>query len=222
MEFGGSGVILIMNSKKIWLHGTAKYFDQWEFSSRTLPHKNGIQSHSAIFFTTNKGYALGASDGTNGLCSAELLDGANVIDMNNCSTADSERYRLQVAKKRLGHKNPQIIYAPNWHRGWKSGSIMKYAVSNEAEARIMLQKADLAKAKHTPVGAAVFNELQLLTRNAIEELVTSAREIGYDAVIGCEIDTLHSAGQQTYEIMFVVNRNILTNPNWVNKPNLSL
>lgn len=207
-----------MNSK-IWLHGTAKYFDQWDLSSRKLSHKNGMPSHSAIFFTTNKEYAIGASDGTNGLCTAELLEGANVLDMNKCSTAESERYRLQVEKKRLGHKNPQIIYAQNWHNGWKSGSIMKYSPSDEIEAMIMQHKAELAQATHTPEGAAAYNEMQLLTRSVIEELVTSAREIGYDAVIGNEINTLHPAGKQTYEIMFVLNKDVLTPPNWINKPN---
>lgn len=119
----------------------------------------------AIFLTTNKDYALGAANGSNGICSAELIDGTNVIDMNNCSPSESERYRLHAAKKKLGHRNPQITFPPYWHQGWKSGSIMKHACSNEAEAKIMQEKAHLAiNSKHTPQGMAAFNELQILTR----------------------------------------------------------
>ena len=209
-----------MNNKKVWMHGTSKHFSEWNLSSRKLPHKSGIQSHNAIFFTSSKEYALGAADGSKGLCSAELLDGANVIDMNCCSFSDSERYRAQAAKKRLGHKNPQVTFPQYWHQGWKSGSIMKYASSNETEAKIMQHKANLAiNAKHTSEGAAAFNELQILTRNVIEELVTSAREIGYDAVIGSEVDTLHPTGPKTYEIMFVLNKEVITKPSWISVPN---
>ena len=96
---------------------------------------------------------------------------------------------------------------------------MKYAPSSPQEAAIMQQKANLEiHAKHTPQDAAAHNELQLLTRNVIEELVVSARELGYEAVIGNEIDTLHPLGHKTYKIMVALTTKAITEPVWVSKP----
>ena len=99
---------------------------------------------------------------------------------------------------------------------------MKYAASTPQETAVMQQKANLAlHAKHTPQGVAAYNELQLLTRNVIEELVVSARELGYEAVIGNEIDTLHPLGPKTYRIMFALNTKVITGPEWVAKPKMA-
>jgi len=206
-------------NKEVWLHGTEVYFDKWKLPLGKQPHKSGMESHSAIFFTTSREYALGAANGSEGLCSAELLSSSNILDMNNCTNTESEKYRLQVAQKYIGRRNPQVIYPQYWKKGWQSGSIMKYAASTPQEAAEMQKKANLAiHAKHTPQGAAAYNELQLLTRNVIEELVVSARELGYEAVIGNEIDTLHPLGSKTYKIMFALTTKAVSDPEWVTKP----
>jgi len=204
--------------EEVWLHGTEVYFDKWKLPLGKQPHKGGMDSHSAIFFTTSREYALSAANGSGGICSAKLQS-ANTLDMNNCPNAESERYRMQVAQKNIGRRNPQIIYPYYWREGWRSGCIMKYAPSSSQENAVMQQKAYLAiHAKHTPQGAAAHNELQLLTRNVIEELVVSARELGYEAVIGNEIDTLHPLGPKTYKIMFALTTKAISDPVWVSKP----
>jgi len=202
-----------MSSK--WIHGTEVYFEQWKIPLGKQPHKGGMESHSAIFFTTSKEYALGAANGSGGLCSSSLSKGSNILNMNNCSSSQSEDYRKQCSNKNIGSKNPQIIYPEYWKQGWASGQIMKYAASSEHEFKIMQQKVNLAvNHRHTAEGVAAHRELQTLTRAVIEELVKSARELGYDAVIGNEIDTLYPTGPKTYPIMFVLNHNKLTDPVW--------
>lgn len=205
--------------EEVWLHGTEVYFEEWKLPLGKQPHKGGMESHTAIFFTTSREYALGAANGSGGICSAKLLSSSKILDMNNCSSTESEQYRSQVSKKYIGRRNPQVIYPQFWKEGWRSGRIMKYAASTPQEATVMQQKANLAiHAKHTPQGAAAHNELQLLTRNVIEELVVSARELDYEAVIGNEIDTLHPLGPKTYRIMFALNTRVITDPEWVAKP----
>jgi hypothetical protein len=208
-----------MNNVSKWIHGTEVHFNKWKLPLDKQPHKGGMESHTAIFFTTSSTYALGAANGTGGLCSASLIENSNVLDMNNCTSSQSEKYREQCSKKRLGSKNPQILYPEHWRNGWKTGNIMKYAASSEAEFAAMQEKVKLAiHHKETPQGAAAHNELQILTRSVIEELVASARELGYDAVIGNEIDTLHATGPKTYPIMFVLNHNKLSEPSWIAVP----
>lgn len=206
-----------MSSK--WIHGTEVYFSKWKLPLGKQPHKGGMASHSAIFLTTSKEYALGAANGSGGLCSASLIKGSNILNMNNCSSSQSEAYRKQCSNKALGSKNPQILYQEYWQKGWASGQIMKYAASSEHEFKNMQQKVNLAiNHRYTPEGAVAHRELQSLTRDVIEELVVSAKELGYDAVIGNEIDTLHPTGPKTYPILFVLNHNKLTNPTWNSVP----
>lgn len=111
-----------------------------------------------------------------------------------------------------------MLHRDAWIAGWKSGRIMKYAPS-EDERKILAPRIHLAThARHTPEGNAAFNEIQKLTRDLIEELVTSARELGHEGVIGNEIDTLHPSGSQTYKTMFVLNPEIIENPRWLSMP----
>lgn len=215
-----------MNNANAWLHGTSVYFEQWALPAAAQPHNRGLETHSAIFFTTNREYALRASQGTGGICSAHLIESANVLNMNNCTAEASEQYRLQVYKKNIGSKNPHVISSNNWQYAWAAGSIMKYSATSPPlpteEYKRLKQMAHLAvHEKHTPQGMAAFRALQQLTRTVIEELVTSARELGYDAVIGNEIDTADPTQPTVYEIMFVLNPTMLTPPNWITQPNLS-
>jgi hypothetical protein len=208
-----------MSSNKIWMHGTQVHFNSWKLPLEKQVHKGDMEPHGGIFFTTSKEYALGAANGSGGLCTAKLKESAKTLNMNNCTGSQSEQYRIQCSKQILGAKNPQILYAQHWQQGWKSGNIMKYSASSEAENVVMQRKANLAiNSKHTPEGAAAHNELQLLTRSVIEELVVSAKELGYDAVVGHEIDTLHPTGPKKFEIMFVVNHHVLSDPIWLSVP----
>lgn len=212
-----------MTSSKLWLHGRTVYFEKWVIPSSIQSHNRGLESHSAIFFTTGKDYALRAARGSGGLCSASLIEGANVLDMNNCKHADSEQYRLQVANKPIGCKNPQVLNSLQWSQAWATGSIMKYSatsppLSAEEYAQLKEQARLAVYERHTPEGLAAYHELQTLTRRVIDELILSARELGYDAVIGNEIDTQNPTQPTKFEILFVLNEAVLTPPNWLSKP----
>lgn len=202
-----------------WLHGTEVFFCDWKLPIGRPPHKRGLDALSGIFFTSDEPYAIGASEGTGGLCSVKLLPGFKVLDMNKCSAVESEMYRKQVEKKKIAKNNVQVVYPQYWNEGWKSGLIMKYAPLCEKEQQMLYKKNILAVTKKsTQEGISAFNELQLLTRNYIDELVVAAKELGYDAVVGNEIDTLDPRGPQTYKILFVLNPACITPPSWLSKP----
>lgn len=204
-------------NKGLWLHGTAIHFDEWKLPLGKQSHKGGINAHSAIFFTSSNEFALGASNGSGGLCSSVLDKSAKILDMNKCSDSESEKYRIQCTQKKLNSRNPQVIHKQYWTQGWKSGSIMKYAASSQAEYESIQAKLAI-HLRHTPQGLKALNDMQQLTRDVIEELVIAARELNYDAVIGNEIDTLHPTGPKTYPIMFVLNHKLLSPPNWIATP----
>jgi hypothetical protein len=113
-----------MSSNKIWMHGTQVHFNSWKLPLEKQVHKGDMEPHGGIFFTTSKEYALGAANGSGGLCTAKLKESAKTLNMNNCTGSQSEQYRIQCSKQILGAKNPQILYAQHWQQGWKSGNIM--------------------------------------------------------------------------------------------------
>ena len=210
-----------MKKDELWLHGTEVYFDSWQLPQGKQTHKHGVNPLSAIFLTTSQEFALDAASSSGGLCSATLINKPNILDMNNCSVEESEQYRLQVLSKPLGQKNSQIMDSKNWRSGWLNGKIMKFTPSCTKEAAVLAYKTKLALlARNTTAGVTAFNELQLLTRNTIEELVISAKELGYDGVIGNEIDTLHPTGEKHYRVLFVLTAHYLSKPVWIRKPSL--
>jgi hypothetical protein len=71
---------------------------------------------------------------------------------------------------------------------------MKYSttsppLSTEEYTQLKDQARLAVYERHSPEGLAAYHELQQLTRRVIDELILSARELSYDAVIGNEIDT---------------------------------
>lgn len=212
-----------MKNQPVWLHGTSTYFEQWALPTCAQPYNRGFESHSAIFFTTDKNYAMKAACNSDGLCTANLIDSARLLNMNDCAPELAERYRLRVLQKSIGSKNPNVLTSHQWRQAWVNGSIMKYAATSPPltaeEHEQLKQMARLAVyEKHTLKGRVAFKTLQQLTRTVIEELITSARELGYDAVIGNEIDTDNPTQPMVYPIMFVLNPNMLTTPLWLTKP----
>lgn len=209
----------MQHQKEEWIHGTEVYFEEWLLPLPKPKHKGGLEAHSALFFTTSREYALGAANHTEGLVSTSIKPDARVLDMENCTTEESEAFRLQALKKDTSSKNCQVGSKEYWLEGWRTGSIMKYAPSSKIEKHYLQQKLHLAlNYKGTHEGNAASNELQLLTRNNIEDLVCAASDLGYDCVIGNEIDTLHKSGGKTYKIMFANNVDSITDPVWLSKP----
>ena len=204
-----------------WIHGTEVYFEEWLLPLPKPKHKGGLEAHSALFFTTNKEFALVCANGTGGLVSTAIKSDAKVLDMGNCTPEESEAFRLQALSKQVSSKNRQVASKDYWEEGWKNGSIMKYAPSSEIEMVRLQQKLHLAlNYEDTYEGAAASNEIQILTRNNIEDLVCAANDLGYDCVIGNEIDTRHKDGSKTYRIMFVNNVDSIFAPKWISKPTL--
>lgn len=213
-----------MNSQKIWLHGRRFYFEEWVMPSSQKTHNRGLSTHAAIFFTTGEDYALRAAYGSGGLCSANLKEGAHVLDMTNCSEQASEQYRRQVMKSYMGSRNSHVLDSQRWRHAWMTGSIMKYSAAcpplTPEEYALLKEKARQAvHEKHTPEGALAYFSLQYLTRLTIDELILAARELNYDAVIGNDMDKPPGSEKpQTYEVLFVLNPHVLTPPHWISKP----
>lgn len=209
----------MINSQEEWMHGTEVYFTEWKLPLEKLNHKNGMEPHSALFFTTSKDYVQDVAGTNGGYCTVKIQPTANILDMNNCTREVSEAYRKKVQEKKTAGKNAQVINYDNWNIAWKTGSIMKYMPSDYNESKVLNIKLILARNfRNTLEGAKAFNELQILTRENIEDIVVSARELGYDCVIGNEIDTLSPDGPKTFKIMFVLNEKSITSPFWVVVP----
>jgi len=208
--------------QQTWLHGTEVHFNQWKLPlPKKLKHKNGMAPHSALFFTLSRKYAIDSSEGTGGLVTSTLIPSANVIDLNTCTDSESDAFRRQVLTKETACDNQQYLTLENWREACKTGSVMKYAPPAEKEPFLRALHYQSQNEFHTNAGRIAWNQLQLLTRNNIEDIVLAAIDLGYDAVITNEIDTLDPLGPQTYPIMFATKANVLTKPVWLKQPPVS-
>lgn len=216
---------LALASNSTWLHGTEVKFDSWGLPIPEPKHKNGMQAHSAIFFTLSLDYARGCAEGTEGLVSTTIVPGSKVLDLNTCSTEDSEAFRLHLLTKPMAGKNLQYHSASTWRESCKTGFIMKFAPMEEEQDEYAHKYQVAMGPANTTVSmlakGKAWNELQLLTRSNIEDIVQTGADLGYDCVITNEVDSLHSDGIQTYPIMFALNSSAITSPSWISFPKKS-
>ncbi|BCL70561.1 hypothetical protein TUMSATVNIG1_25240 [Vibrio nigripulchritudo] len=209
-------------SNTTWLHGTEVKFDSWVLPIPTLKHKKGMEAHSAVFFTLSDEYAEGCSYGTGGLVSTTIVPGSKVLDLNTCSDEESEKFRLHLLTKPTASKNLQYQSTSTWKESCKTGSIMKFAPTEEEQDKYFLKYHAAMSPTNSIVSAIeqrrAWNELQLLTRANIEDVVQTGAELGYDCVITNEIDTLRPGGSVAFPIMFALNTSAITSPSWISLP----
>jgi hypothetical protein len=200
-----------------WFHGTTKKFNAWKIPSTLQKVEKIHPYHSAVFFTTDLSYATGASKGTGIIATANLVSNANILDMNNCSHDESEAFRKMAGSKNVIRRNMQVAHPGLWREGWRTGRIMKYAPSSDAEYDDLTRKNEIvSRSPKTHLAQQYEKELQRLTRDNIEGLVEAARDLNYHAVIGNEIDTLDPRGVKTFRIMFALITTCITPPSWTN------
>jgi hypothetical protein len=195
-----------------WLHGTKSVISNWELPPPPQEHMGGMPLHTAIFFTKSIEYASGAAGKNGRIYSATVDASAKVLNVNTASNEEMEMFRIEAMRKPILSRNLQARSFDTWKKGWITGAIMKFAPTSVEEAELEKKQYLAQFQRETPAGEKAWNELQILTRANIDDLAAAARDLGYDAVIGNEIDTLGPLGPVTYPIMFALNKEVLSDP----------
>lgn len=201
-----------MNINTDWLHGTTYTIDEWTLTERNQK-KGGSPVHKAIFFTTDRDFAIFSGGGVTAspkVYMANLKPGAHVLDLSDpgrtCTTEESEELRKRVQSRRPGQGNVFAEYPFYWENGWRTGGMMKLGERPGDAYMAAMSRLALTEPK-TPQSINAWNVCQQATRDAIEDIVDASRAAGYQAVAANEMQY-----GRTYPLLIVLDPSILTLP----------
>ncbi len=127
------------------------------------------------------------------------------------------RQRLHAAD--LGRHCVRTHNAAVWWAGWNTGDAMRFAPDQSAfSARFMRLVPNAQRAmsgSRQPQHLAAWLELQNLTRDWIELVTVAGRDMGFDALIGNEIDSQRKGGAVACEVLFALTDRAIDAPRWL-------
>lgn len=197
-----------------WYHGTHARFNDWRFPPPPSPLKPELFVHTAIFLTTDVELARNAGET---ICIARLCPDARVIDLRRAS-AESDEIRLRLQRTKLGSHCLRVNDPMLWWHGWNTGEAMRFAPDQSqfsAEYMSKMPGAQRARAgSRTEEDLSSWLILQNLTRMWIETIARTARDLGFDALVGNEIDSSRKSGPKACEVLFALTDGAVTSPEW--------
>lgn len=204
-----------MSATVDWYHGTHQRFADWRFPPPRSPVKPELRPHTAVFLTTDMPLAKGA--GRN-VCVSRLRPDAKVLDLRLPGEA-SEAMRQRLFATGLGRHCVRTHDAAVWWAGWNTGEAMRFAPDQSAfSARFVRLVPDAQRAmsgSRQPQHRAAWLELQNLTREWIELVAVAGRDMGFDALIGNEIDSQRKGGAVACEVLFALTDKAIEAPHWL-------
>jgi len=164
-----------------WYHGTSTKFQTWQIPP---PKKDSVLvAHSAIFFTTNKNFALGAGPVVS---KSSISPRANILDCTIKSSA-LEQLRLKVSQHRTNElfENYKI---DNWYKGWVTGDVLRPLANESGVYFLKSLVPEQAKSLGGDMDVAWAVVQHNATRGLIEHICTQAINLGLDGLFGNEVD----------------------------------
>lgn len=153
----------------------------------------------------------------------KLSDTAKILDLRQ-STAANEKHWETVRTSPVGQIHKLTQSFSGWIQACVSGEILRIH-HDDGELGRRLDR--LQNKYHRRLGsvqerAYAFLEVQNATRSWINDVMTPAREMGYDGVICAEIDRYRAGGSKSCVNLYVFNPNAVSHPDWVSVANIAL
>lgn len=199
---------------EVWLHGTkAAPFHSWIVPPPRDP-RSLLAEHSALFFTLHEDYAAGVGGR---VCETRLSASAKVL-VPELRTEDGEDLRVRLLAQPAIGKCHWLRDRSTWSESWRTGEVMRFGAVDAALNQALVRNAARLvqmKAKGLSPTQVDWLAKQNITRGWIEAIIAAAREMGFDALRGQEIDR-HSGTVQAVARpwLAVWNAGVVAPPVW--------
>lgn len=198
--------------RKCWYHGGNQVFESWKIPSPQKPGEDFLVPHKcAIFFTSNLDYAKETGNKT---AKVTIFEDSNVLDMI-VNYDESEKVRLLLKGNDLASKTLNVEH-DFWHEGWKTGDVLRVAFNNPIVDEHMQEVAlELSKSSGKSLAEANFIIQHNSSRGLIELICQFAKELGFDALYGFEVDRHSDVNKKVAQPWLAVfSSNIISSPEW--------
>jgi uncharacterized protein len=200
-----------------WLHGTTVYFENWKHPPVPSRFPDYLRPHSFVSFSLDIKYAYLHKGRKGGICTANLLPRAQVLDLRQ-ETKESMLLREKILLTELGAKNKKMQSAKGWFEACKSGSILRYALNKKDDFKELFNKYKIANSSQADSKSRFEANMYVhdFNRRWIEVVIGKARTMGYDAVICSELEP--AVNNVTATQLFVFDTDFLSPPVWIEYP----
>lgn len=200
---------------KTWFHGTHALFEAWQIPPPPKPGQGMLVAHTALFLTSDEQFAAGAGSG---LCAARLVESARVLDATHPSQ-ESESLRKQVLKNPVASLGANIVDSARWNAGWKTGETLRFSYDNARAAKVIETTAiATARLNRLPIEAGIAIAKHNFARGLIELICVEAKKLGFDALLGNEVDQLPDGTRVPRPWLAVFTTDAITPVEWIRKP----
>ncbi|WP_225913344.1 hypothetical protein [Pseudomonas asgharzadehiana] len=195
-----------------WYHGTKQNFESWTFPPPMKPGENLLVPHTAVFFTSNIEFARGAGEK---IAIVSLNSNSRVLDATE-NYDDSERLRKAVMRNEIASRTLNVG-RDYWHAGWKTGDVLRMAFTDpqlENNLNEMISNHSRRLNVSLKVASAIVGHNA--TRGLIELICITARNLGFDALYGHEVDRHSIAGKKIAQPwLAVLSKGVVSEPEWI-------
>ena len=202
-----------------WYHGTEEHFLAWAPPPIAPKYKPELHPHPFISLSKDMGLARRASEICGGLCRAKLVDSAKVLDLRQKSDATEEHWKL-LLKKDLAKHHVLVQSFDSWIDACSTGEVLRVHTTNPELGSRLRRLQEVSNNQLFPIRerAHATQEVQNFTRRWIDDVITPAKGLGYQAVICAEVDRYRTEGAKACLNLYVFAPEAITPPDWVSIP----
>lgn len=206
-----------------WYHGTEEHFLSWAQPPITPKYKTELHPHPFISLSKDMELAKGASEICGGLCRAKLVDSAKVLDLRQKSVATEKHWSL-LLKKELARHHALVQSFDSWTKACSTGEVLRLHTTNQVLGNQLGRLQAMASNNSISIKdrTRAHQIVQNFTRRWIDDVITPAKELGYQAVICAEVDRYRTGGAKACLNLYVFAPEAITPPDWVSVPNEAL
>lgn len=208
---------------EFWYHGTDEFFTNWAKPPVVSKYKPELISHQFISLSKDRDLAAGAGEVTKGLCRAKLSPSAKVLDLR-VKSADAEAHWKQVVQSDVGRIHALIQTFDSFVNACESGEVLRLRTADQKTLAKLgpLQAIAQSRSVHPVEREKAHLEVQNFTRQWIDDAISPARNLGYQAVICAEIDRYRAQGPRACLNLYVFDPLALSPPEWLTVPDEKL
>jgi hypothetical protein len=198
--------------KYCWYHGTDSNFTSWELPPPMKKNQELLIPHTGIFFTKNLDFAKGAG---NNIATTSLKSNCKILDTSYNYDA-TEKLRQKVKSNNIASQLLNVEH-DFWHTGWETGDVLRIAYKNPL-LNIQFEQIILEQMKQFNIPRDLSEEIFQLNsaRGLIELICTSAKELGYDAIFGYEVDRHSNNNTKIAQPwLAILSKNAISEPKWI-------
>ncbi len=195
-----------------WFHGSDQSFDSWSFPPPPKPGENLLVPHTAIFFTSNLDFAKVAGQR---VARVSVSSESRILDATANYEA-SEKLRRTLLNHEIASKTVNVNH-DYWHEGWRTGNVLRMAYSDPAlELHLRKRIDNLSNKAGLSQEEASLVIQQNSARGLIELICVSAKNLGFDAIYGKEVDRHSHVGKVIAQPwLAVLSKGVVTEPEWL-------